>query len=38
MMVVDDNVDTVATLMMLVKEFGDDTQTAFDGLAVLEMA
>jgi CheY-like chemotaxis protein len=35
-MVVDDNVDTVATLAMLVKESGHDARTAFDGSAVLE--
>jgi PAS domain S-box-containing protein len=37
-MVVDDNVDTVATLAMLVKESGHEVQTAFDGSAVLEAA
>ena len=35
-MVVDDNVDTVSTLAMLVKESGHDVQTAFDGSAVVE--
>ena len=35
-MVVDDNVDTVATLAMLVKESGHDVRTAFDGTEVLE--
>jgi PAS domain S-box-containing protein len=37
-LVVDDNVDTVTTLAMLVKESGHDVRTAFDGLAVLEIA
>ena len=37
-MVVDDNVDTVSTLAMLVKESGHDVQTAFDGSAVVEAA
>jgi signal transduction histidine kinase/CheY-like chemotaxis protein len=37
-MVVDDNVDTVTTLAMLVKESGHDVRTAFDGSAVLEAA
>ena len=35
-MVVDDNVDTVAMLAMLVKESGHDVRTAFDGTEVLE--
>jgi PAS domain S-box-containing protein len=35
-MVVDDNVDTVETLAMLVKESGHDVRTAFDGSEVLE--
>jgi PAS domain S-box-containing protein len=37
-LVVDDNVDTVTTLAMLVKESGHDVRTAYDGLAVLEAA
>jgi PAS domain S-box-containing protein len=35
-MVVDDNVDTVSTLAMLVKESGHDVQTAYDGSSVVE--
>jgi PAS domain S-box-containing protein len=37
-LVVDDNVDTVTTLAMLVKESGHDVRTAFDGPTVLEAA
>ena len=37
-MVVDDNVDTVATLALLVRESGHEVRTAYDGLAVLEAA
>ncbi|HQZ65222.1 MAG TPA: PAS domain S-box protein [Planctomycetaceae bacterium] len=37
-LVVDDNVDTVTTLAMLVRESGHDVRTAFDGSAVLETA
>jgi CheY-like chemotaxis protein len=37
-LVVDDNVDTVTTLAMLVKESGRDVRTAYDGSAVLEAA
>jgi PAS domain S-box-containing protein len=37
-LVVDDNVDTVTTLALLVKESGHDVQTAYDGPAVLEAA
>jgi len=37
-LVVDDNVDTVTTLAMLVKESGHDVRTAYDGSAVLEAA
>ena len=35
---VDDNVDTVTTLALLVKESGHDVRTAFDGPTVLEAA
>ena len=38
MLVVDDNVDTVTTLAMLVRESGYDVRTAYDGTAVLEAA
>ena len=38
MLVVDDNVDTVTTLAMLVKESGYDVRTAYDGSTVLEAA
>ena len=38
MLVVDDNVDTVTTLALLVKESGHDVRTAYDGSAVLEAA
>ena len=37
-LVVDDNVDTVTTLAMLVKESGHDVRTAYDGSTVLEAA
>ena len=37
-LVVDDNVDTVTTLALLVKESGYDVRTAYDGSAVLETA
>ena len=37
-LVVDDNVDTVTTLALLVKESGHDVRTAYDGSAVLEAA
>ena len=37
-LVVDDNVDTVTTLAMLVRESGHEVRTAYDGSAVLEMA
>lgn len=37
-LVVDDNVDTVTTLAMLVRESGHEVRTAFDGSAVLETA
>ena len=37
-LVVDDNVDTVTTLALLVKESGHDVRTAYDGPAVLEAA
>jgi CheY-like chemotaxis protein/anti-sigma regulatory factor (Ser/Thr protein kinase) len=37
-LVVDDNVDTVTTLALLVKESGHDVRTAFDGPTVLEVA
>ena len=37
-LVVDDNVDTVTTLALLVKESGHDVRTAYDGSAVLETA
>jgi CheY-like chemotaxis protein/nitrogen-specific signal transduction histidine kinase len=37
-LVVDDNVDTVTTLALLVRECGHDVRTAYDGLAVLEAA
>ena len=37
-LVVDDNVDTVTTLALLVKESGHDARTAFDGPTVLEAA
>ena len=37
-LVVDDNVDTVTTLAMLVKESGHEVRMAFDGSAVLEAA
>ena len=37
-LVVDDNVDTVTTLALLVKESGHDVRTAFDGPTVLEAA
>jgi PAS domain S-box-containing protein len=37
-LVVDDNVDTVTTLSLLVKEFGHDVRTAHDGSAVLAAA
>jgi len=37
-LMVDDNVDTVTTLAMLVKEFGHEVRTAHDGSAVLEAA
>ena len=35
---VDDNVDTVTTLALLVKESGHDVRTAYDGSTVLEAA
>ena len=35
---VDDNVDTVMTLALLVKESGHEVRTAYDGSAVLETA
>ena len=38
MLVVDDNVDTVTTLALLVKESGHDVRTAYDGPTVLEAA
>ena len=38
MLVVDDNVDTVATLAMLVQESGHEVRTAYDGSGVLETA
>ncbi len=37
-LVVDDNVDTVTTLALLVKESGHDVRTAYDGSTVLETA
>ena len=37
-LVVDDNVDTVTTLALLVKESGHDVRMAYDGPAVLEAA
>jgi PAS domain S-box-containing protein len=37
-LVVDDNVDTVTTLAMLVRESGYDVRTAYDGSTVLEAA
>jgi CheY-like chemotaxis protein len=37
-LVVDDNVDTVATLAMLVQESGHDVRTVYDGLSVVETA
>jgi signal transduction histidine kinase/ActR/RegA family two-component response regulator len=37
-LVVDDNVDTVTTLALLVKESGHDVRTVFDGPSVLESA
>ena len=37
-LVVDDNVDTVTTLVMLVQESGHEARTAYDGAAVLEAA
>jgi PAS domain S-box-containing protein len=37
-LVVDDNVDTVTTLALLVKESGHDVRTAYDGSTVLEAA
>jgi PAS domain S-box-containing protein len=37
-LVVDDNVDTVTTLAMLVRESGHEARTAYDGPAVLEAA
>lgn len=37
-LVVDDNVDTVATLAMLVRESGHEVRTAYDGSAVVEAA
>jgi CheY-like chemotaxis protein len=37
-LVVDDNVDTVTTLAMLVKESGHDVRTVYDGSSVLEAA
>ena len=37
-LVVDDNVDTVTTLAMLVRESGHEVRTAFDGSTVLEAA
>lgn len=37
-LVVDDNVDTVTTLAMLVRESGYDVRTAYDGSSVLEAA
>ena len=37
-LVVDDNVDTVTTLALLVKESGHDVRMAYDGSAVLEAA
>ena len=37
-LVVDDNVDTVTTLALLVKESGHDVRTAYDGSSVLEAA
>jgi PAS domain S-box-containing protein len=37
-LVVDDNVDTVATLALLAKESGYDVRTAYDGSTVLEAA
>ena len=37
-LVVDDNVDTVTTLALLVKESGHDVRTAYDGPTVLEAA
>ena len=37
-LVVDDNVDTVTTLALLVKETGHDVRTAYDGSSVLEAA
>lgn len=37
-LIVDDNVDTVTTLALLVKESGHDVRTAYDGSTVLETA
>jgi PAS domain S-box-containing protein len=37
-LVVDDNVDTVTTLAMLVKESGNEVRMAYDGSAVVEAA
>ncbi len=37
-LVVDDNVDTVATLAMLVQESGHEVRTAYDGSSVVEAA
>ena len=37
-LVVDDNVDTVTTLALLVKESGHEVRTAYDGSTVLEAA
>jgi PAS domain S-box-containing protein len=37
-LIVDDNVDTVTTLALLVKESGHEVRTAYDGSAVLETA
>ena len=37
-LIVDDNVDTVTTLALLVKESGHDVRMAYDGPAVLETA
>ena len=37
-LVVDDNVDTVATLAMLVQESGHDVRTVYEGTSVVEVA
>jgi CheY-like chemotaxis protein len=37
-MVVDDNVDIVTSMAMLVREFGHEVRTAYDGSTVLETA